>query len=256
MLFFARGHRLTSDNWFYQGRPVPLADDDGVLSRLKDINATRPIRRAEGNMMTMPDVLYGKVKRAISARGGREYVECSLRARHQRDTIEIAFGNAIVGVSKGNNAGGFAMFRCADVSFEGRCISHLGNASIEGSFDGGAFSWTRIEPSSTKEKPVGEVNLRGDSTIRLELGFPSRIDEQGWGASKVSVKHGSTLIGHVIKSLNPIFTRGYRPELWFQDEVPVFHSNQRTALTGGPWQAVLAAIFGTWFCYRPVRILP
>jgi hypothetical protein len=133
----------------------------------------------------------------------------------------------------------------------------LGSVSIEGSFDGGAFSWTRAEPSSTRERPVGEVNLSGgNSTARLGLVFPSRNDEQGWGVPKVSVKQGGILIGHVIKSLNPIFTRGYRPKLWFQDEVPVFRSNQRMALTGTPWLAVLAAIFGTWFCYRPVRILP
>ncbi len=254
MLFFARGHRLTVDNWFYHGTPIRLSNDQAILSRLGEINASRSVSRVQDMCITSSDVLYARVGRAVSSRGGREYIECSLRARHQRDIVELAFGNAIVGIANGGNAGSFAIFRSAEATFEGRCVFHMGNSSVEGIFDGGSFSWARSEPLLIRERPVGEVSLSTASgLIRLGLAFPPR-SEEGWGVPKVKVKQGVTQIGQIIKSLNPVFVKGYSPKLWFQDEVPVFYPDQSTSLTGTTWRAILTAIFGTWFCYRPLRI--
>ncbi len=112
MFFFARGHRLTTDGWFYHGRSARLEDERAVLARLKEINARGPICCCDGGEVAPREVVYGRIKRAISSRGGREYSECTLRARRPNSIVEIAFGNAVVGISKAGKAGGFVMFRC------------------------------------------------------------------------------------------------------------------------------------------------
>ena len=260
MLFFARGHNFTSDTWLYQGTALRLNDTRAVRSRLRQIYESNIIRGCRISDMRPTDMLYARLKRAISTWGRRGllYVECALLVRDGNVVSEIAFGNAIfgnavVGITNNNKAGGFLMFGDKDATFIGTCSFDMGSSNIEGSFNDGLFSWSRTEPRSTMEQPVGDVCLKGlHSCNQLRLVFSSRVQEQGWQTPHVRIEKEGVSVGKILRSINPIFAKGYRFKLWLQDEIPVFYWNNGSLPNQEMWLPVMTAIFGTWFCYKPI----
>jgi hypothetical protein len=89
--------------------------------------------------------------------------------------------------------------------------------------------------------------------MELGLKFPSRWQDDSGRIVKVDIEREGQLLGHAMRSFNPVFAKGYRVGSWMRDEIPIFQSAVAINLSDGLWSEVLFAILGIWLCYAPIK---
>lgn len=255
MFFVARGHRLSSTEWRYQGDAVQLNDANGVNARLQQLGLTWVAGLESSGHLNAGDVIHGCVKRAKGFYDAPAYIECTLRLRrNKRAPKTIAFGNCLARICSQHGLVGFASIVTKELSWKGQCSFNPHRTCLSGNSANTEFSWLLHPGRTLRERATGRVSVRQASgSVELDLKFPSKWEEDNGGIVKVAVEREGLLLGHVMRSFNPAFARGYRVALWIRDEIPVFEAAVPIEPASGVWDALLLAIFGTWFCYAPVK---
>lgn len=255
MFFAARGHRLTSNHWHYQGEALELSNGEGVKARLRQLCDSWAARVESSGCLSPGEVLYGYIRRAIGYLDAPEYMECAVRFRGNGGAVKtLAFGNCLVRVTTGQGLVGYTNVVANGESVGGKCTFQPHQTSWSGEFLDGDFEWLMHPAATLRERALGHVSVRRASKrMELDLTFPSRWEEDNGRIVKVAIERDGQLLGCAMRSFNPIFAKGYRVGLWMRDEIPIFQSGVAIDLSDELWSGVLFAILGIWFCYKPIK---
>jgi len=201
------------------------------------------------------DVLHARIKRAIGVFDAPEYMECLLQQRDgEAGDNALAFGNCIARVPAGGSATGFAHIACQALAAKCRCQFERYETIFEGHWGDGRLRWFMSRAETEGEEPAGTVRATEKSLcVELGLGFPSRRQEDSGRLIRVEVLHEGEVIGHILRSFNPVFHRSYRVGLWIRDVIPVYEVARDMPDDSLFQRAVIFAILGTWFCYAPIK---
>jgi hypothetical protein len=255
MFFVARGHRLASDQWRYQGEALQLNDGERVKARLRQICDPWAGRVESSGTLSAGEVLYGYIRRAKGYLDAPEYMECAVRLRGNDGAVKtLAFGNCLGRVTTSRGLVGYTSVVANGKFVVGKCSFQPHLTSWSGEFGDGDFEWLMNPGATLRERASGHVSVRRVSN-RIELGlkFPSKWQEDSGRIVKVAIEREGQLLGHAMRSFNPVFARGYRVGLWMRDEIPIFQPAVAINLSDELWSGVLFALLGTWFCYAPIK---
>lgn len=245
---------MTSAQWRYKGEPIELSNAEGVKTRLRQLgDPWETLVEANGHIL--PDgVLYGRIKRTKGVWDAPEYTECELRLRSNGEVKTLAFGNCLGRVTSNQGLVGYANITANKLRVVGQCIFQPNQTALSGTVTGGDFSWVLRPGATLREKASGYVSVKKPSgQIALDLAFPSKWEEDDGRVVKVAVTRDGQLLGHAMRSFNPVFAKGYRVGLWMRDEIPIFQAAVAIDLSDVLWNSLLLAIFGVWFCYAPIK---
>jgi hypothetical protein len=255
MFFVVRGHRLGLDYWHYQGETLELSDVEGVKARLRQLCDPWVGRVEAGGCLSAGEVLYGYIRYAIGFFNAPEYMECAVRLRGADGAVKtLAFGNCLGRVTTSRGLVGYTSVIANGEFVVGECSFKPHLTRWSGEFVDGDFEWLMHPGATLRERASGHVSVRRASNrVKLGLKFPSRWQEDSDRIVKVDIEREGQLLGHAMRSFNPVFAKGYRVGLWMRDEIPIFQSAVAINLSDGLWSGVLFAILGIWFCYAPIK---